>query len=102
MSTARTGLLTARAPLALPFPAVVLFAPDATAAPAAVPGPPAAVMTGGRPPWFPLRAAALRPSRVASRMFSQDHGSHVYGTAYQYIGNILRPQASTETDSISP
>jgi len=29
------------------------------------------VMAGGRPPWFPLRAAAFRPSRVASRMFSR-------------------------------
>jgi len=29
------------------------------------------VITGGRPPWFPLRAAAFRPSRVASRMFSR-------------------------------
>ncbi len=25
-----------------------------------------AVMTGGRPPWFPLRAAAVSPSRVAN------------------------------------
>src|SRR5664279_5618081 len=31
-----------------------------------------AVMTGGgRPPWIPLRAAAVSPSRVASRMFSR-------------------------------
>jgi hypothetical protein len=29
------------------------------------------VMTGGRPPWFPLRAAAFSPSKVASRMFSR-------------------------------
>jgi hypothetical protein len=29
------------------------------------------VITGGRPPWLPLREAALSPSRVASRMFSR-------------------------------
>ena len=29
------------------------------------------VMTGRRPPWLPLRAAASRPSTVASRMFSR-------------------------------
>ena len=33
-------------------------------------------MTGGPQPWFPLRAAAVSPSRVASRMFSRSVSDH--------------------------